>query len=298
MDKPTFTGVIQFSHPGPEHKSIKTGWQSWTLDHHARKFMFSTGNWIDSNSEIHSGEFTFWGEWEAQSEIISTAPSTPGLPRNIVIPRFGGPINPVEGLMNTDPYVFGEQFKYTLCRQSMQNGSSTILSRLTPGTLILFGSVVNGYFSLDTAFVTGDSIQKHSRHTWENEISAVLSETYKEATLKPMYWDKKVPDEFTYSLYFGATPNSPFNEMYSFFPCLPSESGTPLRFARPVINLEGLVNHSSARTFKKTSGDSEMVKNCWTSVVEQVRAQGLSLGVHAVEPVVTAIPESLRQPRR
>jgi hypothetical protein len=86
--------------------------------------------------------------------------------------------------------------------------------------------------------------------------------------------------------------------MYSFFPCLPSESGKPLRFARPVINLEGLVNHSSARTFKKTFGNSEMVKNCWKSVVEQVRAQGLSLGVHAAEPVVTAIPESLRQPRK
>jgi hypothetical protein len=298
MNKPTFTGVIQFVHPGQEHKSTKTGWQGWSFDRHARKFMLSNGNWIDSNSKMNSGEFTFWGEWEAQSEIISTAPSAPGLPQNIVIPRFGGPINQVDSLMNTDPYVFGDQFKYTLCKQSMRSGSSTYLSRLTPGTLILFGSVVNGYFTLDTALVVGNSTLKHSRSTWEDEISSSLTETYKEVTMKPMYWDKYVPDEVTYSLYSGATPSSPVNEMYSFFPCLPSEPGKPLRFARPIINLEGVINHASKQAPKGTAGDSEMIKKCWISVVEQVRAQGLSLGVHAVEPVATAIPEPIRQPRQ
>ena len=111
-----------------------------------------------------------------------------------------------------------------------------------------------------------------------------------------MYWDKNVPDEVTYNLYFGATPSLPFNEMFSFFPCLPSESGTPQRFARPVINLEDVINHASKQAPKGTPGDPEMVKNCWTKVVEQVRAQGLSLGVHAAEPVITSIPESILQP--
>ena len=296
MTKPVFTGVIQFVHPGHEHKTTKTGWQGWSLNSHARKFMVSDGNWIDLDSNLRSGEFTFWGEWEAQSEIISTVPGSQGLPRNIVIPRFGGPIRPVDNLMNTDPYVFGEQFKYTLCKQSMRNGSSTYLSRLAPGTLVLFGSVVNGYFTLDTAFVTGNSTFQHSRSTWENEFNEQLSDTYKEVTLKPMYWDKNVPDEVTYNLYFGATPSLPFNEMFSFFPCLPSESGTPQRFARPVINLEDVINHASKQAPKGTPGDPEMVKNCWRKVVKQVQAQGLSLGVHAAEPVITSIPESIRQP--
>lgn len=298
MDKSYFTGVVQFVHPGPEHKSNKTGWQGWSLGHHARKFMLADGNWIDSNSKINSGEFTFWGEWEAQSEIISAVRSGMGLPQNIVVPRFGGPISPVENLMNTDPYVFGEQFKYTLCKQSLRNGSSTYLSRLAPGTLVLFGSVVKGYFTLDTAFVTGNSTHQHSRSTWEKEIGAGLSETYKAVTLKPMYWDKNVPDEVTYSLYFGATPSSPFNGMFSFFPCLPMESDESMRFSRPIINLEGVINHASKQAPKGTPGDSEMVKKCWTSVVEQVQAQGLSLGVHAVEPIMTTVPDSVRQPQK
>ena len=293
MSNQGFHGVIQFVHPGHEHKA-KSTWQHWTLGSHARKFMLNHGEWMDSNLVTHAGEMTFWGEWEGPSEVISSWSFEKGLPRHLVTPHYWGPTISVPGLMNTDPYVFGSEFKYTLCKQSQRKGNSTYLAKLQPGTLVLFGSVVKGFFCLDTAFVVGPTIIEHSRATWENEVLPHISPTYKAVTLDPMYWDPNVPDSVTYKLYHGATSTGTHNGMFSFFPCLPSNSN-PERFERPVIELPNVINHNSKQAPKGTQGDETMIKKCWDSIVEQVFSQGLSLGVNATEPLLTNRPEEISE---
>lgn len=59
-----------------------------------------------------------------------------------------------ESPQDTDPFVFGERFRYGNCQQP----SSTTLKNLEPGSLILFASTQGGKHLLDTVFVVGDKI--------------------------------------------------------------------------------------------------------------------------------------------
>jgi predicted nucleotidyltransferase len=63
-----------------------------------------------------------------------------------------------DGLRNTDPFVFGGKFMYTLCQQyKKEKHTSTLtptkLHSLEKGSVILFGSRLNHDFVLDTVFV-------------------------------------------------------------------------------------------------------------------------------------------------
>jgi len=52
-------------------------------------------------------------------------------------------------LQNTDPFVFGGEFRYSWCLQPSRRS----LRDLDMGSVILFGSRVNWKFVLDTVFV-------------------------------------------------------------------------------------------------------------------------------------------------
>jgi hypothetical protein len=289
-DKEGFLGVVQFIHPGNEHRVDKSGWTPWNLKIHCRKYMLAKGQYLDSDSRIFGSEVLFWGEWEGPSRAVFSWDSTSKtLPRNLVVPHYPGSARPVKGLQNTDPYVFGDFFKYTLCKQVKKNGDHTFLTRLLPGTLVLFGSKVTGRFALDCAMVVGTKNRLHSSNNW-NENMSDCSPVYRSMTLEPMYWDTHTDPNATFNYYEGASYNSQLNGTFSFTPCIPA-TNVPQTFARPVINLEGVVNHALPMGQKQTKMSLSSIKECWNSVVQQVQNNDLSLAVALEEPALSEVPD-------
>jgi hypothetical protein len=282
QEKPGVLGVVQFIHPGAEHKVDALGQTRWNLGEHRRKYMSAPGIAINKNDEKVESGLYFWGEWEGLSlSIYSWADGKKGLPRNLVVPEFLMPKR-VPGLQNTDPYVFGSEFKYTICKQVRKNGRETFLTRLLPGSLILFGSNLGGSFVLDTVFVVDDRIRRHSRETWQSVLSDA-SDTYTAASLLPLYWDEKVENSSRFTHYEGATFDNPKNGMYSFVPAL-LETVEPTRFARPRIDVEGIISHTLNMNIKFSELGHREIQQVWTTVRDQVRDQELALGVSFAEP--------------
>ena len=290
--KEGFLGVVQFIHDGPEHKVDKTGWTSWNLKRHRRKYMLVDGQSINSQDEKHSSNLFFWGEWEGPSHAVySWENGNKNLPSNLVVPRFPGFSKPVENLQNTDPYVFGDEFKYTLCKQANKTGSLTYLARLLPGTLVLFGSHILKKFVLDTAMIIGESIIPHTSQNWST-VLASCTDQYRAMTLQPMYWDKHIKSETTFKFYKGATHQSQFNETFSFAPCI-RETDLPQRFSRPNIVISEVITQTLQQGGKKTPMSLASIKDCWSQVKSQVLEQHLLLGVKFTEPQLTVVPEDV-----
>ncbi len=230
--------VVRFPHPGdergPDPGGGRTRWDSG-LSPHRRSFMRAPGTWCDEpGGEIHRGEMTFWGEWEAGSEVSPIPVRVPEGPAWLHRPLFEGPGSAPEGVVpqNTDPFVFGDRFLYTFCRQPRNPG----LRRLARGSVILFGSGCSGGFVLDTVLVVADSVD-HAREDYLERAVPRTSEVFRAVTLDPMYgWEKTRGGR----LYFGATPAEPVGGMFSFVPCLPGSP--PGGFARPPLDLPGLVD--------------------------------------------------------
>lgn len=277
---------VQFMHPGNEHGPDEPGLKRWNIGPHRRKFLEIEGEYGDDPAgEPSSGEVVFWGEWEPESTVQPiTAPIANG-PRWIhrpyyVKPQTYWPDGSDDPLQNTDPFVFGSCFRYTLCRQ-WRNGTNgpSLLRELDPGSLILFGSFKAGEFVLDTAFVTGESI-RHDHDSWSTLLPD-LPETYVDVTMRATYAWGPGPE---LRLYSGATRQQPMNEMFSFAPCLPVEAA-PHGFARPSISLDDLITPNLKMGFKSTRGLSDRdVRQLWERVVGQVLARDLALGTRFEMP--------------
>jgi hypothetical protein len=284
-----FLGVVQFMHPGNEADVRPDGWIPWNTRDHRRKFMVSSGTSVDAEDQRSRGELFFWGEWEAPAESMHRWERAPLLPSHLVAPRMPGAATPTSGLQNTDPYVFGDSFKYTLCKQVRRNGATTYLTNLEPGCLLLFGSKVQRSFVLDTVFVVAPNRRSLTRMNWESE-TADLSATYRHATLEPMFWGADIKDESVLSLYSGASLGSETHGMFSFVPCIRA-SVNPLRFARPNIVIDGVINQELMMGTKRTEMSVDSVNSIWAEVKTQVQASNLDLGVLFDEPEQTAVPE-------
>ena len=71
--------------------------------------------------------------------------------------------------------------------------------------------------------------------------------------------------------------------MYSFFPCRPYDARTN-GFARPEIRLQEIQpKQNTGVKYTEQAGLGEM-KLLWDKVVQQVKEQGLALGVYAEMP--------------
>lgn len=223
-------------------------------------------------------ELLFWGEWEPESVVERLDQSANGSPRWLHTPYYVRPNGYSPNghvLQNTDPFVFGERFLYTLCRQWRQaTNSPTLLRDLSGGSLILFGSLKDGEFVLDTVFVVADGVL-HDSSTWANELEGRVSETYLDVTIRPTYEWGTNPE---LRLYSGATYEESVNGMFSFVPCRPAQAPVAT-FARPPIRLDGFVTPGLMMGFK-TARDVpvEQVRELWEEVVEQVSEHDLALG--------------------
>jgi hypothetical protein len=230
------------------------------------------------------GGIAIWTEWEAASECAALAyagPAPPGAPRFHHRPLFPQrEQRPVGIPQNTDPFVFGERFLYTFCAQSRT--SAKRLHHLARGSVIVFGSVDDGRFVLDTVFVVAGARQ-HRVENWEATTRGIVPRAFTLTTLEPMYaWPGSRRRTFT--LYLGATSPDPVDGMYSFVPCAPSR-GEVRGFSRP--SLDGIpgITPTNARAVKFNRDLREScVGHLWGRVAERVLECGLVLGTHVDLP--------------
>lgn len=174
--------LVQFPHLGNEHKCNSTDQvKEWNTGNHTRKFIRAKGKYLlDLVSEEKNDDLMFWGEWECESlfeEIKYNSDRRIDYPKYIHKPIIN--VSNKAGLQNTDPYVFGENFIFSCCKQQ----SFKQLKNLKPGSIVVFGSKLNNNFVIDTVFVVKDG----QDYNVNNIKSLNVSKTFYEATLKRIY---------------------------------------------------------------------------------------------------------------
>lgn len=305
--KPRF---VQFSHPGKEH-GPRTGrqWRQKTKSSgHRRKFMQLQGRWMDDKCQQQSGCLWAWAEWEPESLPIpkfGSRQQIPHLPHRLWQPYYV-PKDNYHGLHGTDPFIFGEQFLYSHCGQTTDNGAG--LRDLGRGSVIVFGSgkEIQGKkkWMLDTVFVVADSYEYNRRTALTGLMGCVRIEGRTRNALRSVVvgplldnsGEACAPDPCTLGnkrlrLYLGATPANPVNNMFSFFPAMPA-GGTD-GFRRPCIDLPEYPRYFNPDHHRGAKGQREDIapqdlSGLWRRLVEQVRATGLVLGTYADLPELRA----------
>ena len=241
---------VQFIHPGEESRPTgrsESDLIPWNHGSHKRKFLCQPGWYMDNDQLVHD-ELTFWGEWEPQSHFTRIDnPVEDGGPHFIHRPVLDLNEPKRDTLkrcrQNTDPFVFHEQFLYRCCKQTTKKGQ-TQLAHLLPGSIVLFGSRVNGLFAIDTVFVVGDF------KDYFDQRGGVKFDPNLEQYAKSVGVGLKSSRRRNGSgcgnhsgcgnkhslkrLYYGASPDNRYEGMYSFVPCM-RLSDNVQGWARPTL---------------------------------------------------------------
>lgn len=288
--------IIQFLHTAveatPSNKNQTTiPWNNY--EDHRRKFLISDGSYVEGSDKI-SEKLTFWGEWEAQSEIEYLKNTKDKLPTILNRPYIDPSVP--NRTHNTDPYVFGSNFRYIVCKQ----GAYEILRNLDPLSLILFGSSINKQFCLDTVFIVSNDILKYTLDNIGHKFQQ--KNQYYFASVNPLYDDTKpnsaVDEEDScriepskeYSFYKGVNfeDKEIYGGIYSYVPCKVFNQSNEIDyiFKQPVIDLDILsskqtqgINACGGKEFTETE-----IIDIWDVINEQISNAGLLKGVHFKTP--------------
>jgi hypothetical protein len=217
----------------------------------------------------------FWGEWEAPSYVIKRWEEKDSLPRFLHRPVWEHPTT--EGTrQNTDPWVFGDSFRFSNCKQLTPKRNRSSLQYLAPGSIILFGSATGDEFVLDTLFVVRDCFRFSPGDPPESD------EVFRVCTVESLLTSGTANDPLT--LYRGATYESPIDGMYSFVPCHRANAEC-VRFPRPTISPGLYVNPKSKQSPRLVAVHSPAdVKELWRNVRKQVLEAGCLLAIWFVTP--------------
>lgn len=278
---------VQLNHPGHQ-KPFKLGKgyrnigthiiREWNNDNvHFRKFIQNNGHFVNGlgYSQSIQTDLYFWGEWEGNSffEPFPKADNSM-LPNGLHKPFHS---TTIRGIQNTDPYIYGKDFKYCVCKQTGQ------LCSLLLDDLILFGSTVPslGKFYIDTAFVVKDF---ESSSSVQSTGGVSYSQVYKEETLDQLNeYLKPLTNTNNNKIYKSKTWWDD-KEYFSFVPCKETEDN--YGFERLFILLNNrdfqLSSYPTGKSFlKRTSLNS---KELWQKIVELCYEQGFYLGIKFEEP--------------
>ena len=292
--------IIQFSHNGKEinlsQRSKKngeaykfedqtTGYRYWNNEkEHKRKFIKQKGLYLENLGDTFSetpkeADLFFWGEWEPQSKFELTGnPYTgeSGLPHAIHSPMFS---NRGIGRHNTDPFVFGESFYYTNCKQE-KTGRGQMMLDLQKDSIILFGSERGKTeFIIDTVFVVqcSETVNDYKGHP------NLYPQMLREATI-----NLNGGLENWYKLYKGKMYNnktaysSDNSSTFCFFPCKTDYGNQG--FERPVIDWQKfkLQKPGAGTVLHEVSYKSEY--DFWSDLVAELLIQGFSFGIQLEMP--------------
>ena len=164
------------------------------------------------------------------------------LPRALHRPYW---IEPPAGAprQNTDPWIWGAQMLYSNCKQIVgPHRVRTSMQDLPIGSVICFGSTIDGQFCVDTVLVIA------AAEPW---VPAEAARLHVNAAFKTCTGGSitasRTDAHADLTLYRGATLDRPVHDMYSFVPALHTDGGDQ-RFARPPIHLPELINPASKQS--------------------------------------------------
>lgn len=279
---------IQLNHPGHQkpfrlgkgYRQIANDFiREWGNDNvHFRKFIQNNGHYIDSLKDLNpkQAKLYFWGEWEGNSFFNPFPRANHTVLPNGLHKLFHSTV--IKGLQNTDPYIYGDNFKYCICKQTKT------LTNLILNDLIVFGTVVPSLnkFYIDTVFVIKD-------HNSSANVQATrgvnYSQVYKEETLEQLNEYLKTPTYENNKKVYQSKTWWEDKEYFSFVPC-------KLDYNR--VGFERLFIELSNQTFQLSSNPTgkSFLNNCrlssqdlWKEIVRISTEQGFVLGVKFDEPI-------------
>lgn len=278
--------VVQFPHPGSEHKPTPAigAVMGWNTGEHKRKFLRAEGHYV-LDGERRTGAYGFWGEWEPPSRVLQVWPKGDTLPRFLHEPLYRTPDSPApegEHFQNSDPLVFGDRFLYSNCRQQ-QNSK---LRGLTAGSIVLFGSMKGG-FVLDTVFVVGGEAPRPFEL---GEAGVLYDNALTDAVVFEPLATPPAPGQHCVA-YTARMRADGSDQPHSFVPCLPADADEP-RFARPLLDpvgpLADLIVPKLAMNAGVREVSEQQAADVWAHVAEVCARAGLAQGVWAAPPDLPA----------
>lgn len=278
---------IQLNHPGHQkpfrlgkgYKQIANNIiREWSNDNvHFRKFIQNYGHYVDGLKDLNpkQAELYFWGEWEGYSFFNPFPKANYTILPNGLHKPFHSTVN--KGIQNTDPYIYGDNFKYCVCKQTGR------LTNLTFNDLILFGTVVPSLnkFYIDTVFIIKDHI---SSANVQATGGVTFSQVYKEETLEQLNEYLKVPTYKNNNKVYQSKTWWDDKEYFSFVPC---------KLDYNSVGFERLFIELSNQTFQlsKNPTGKSFLSNCplssqdlWKEIVRISIKQGFVLGIKFDEP--------------
>ncbi len=309
-------------------KNLNEGFMPWnTAPKHRRKFIKTNGDYLDEVGNLYTNAgISFWGEWEQESTFVKVDQLFGESPERIHYPQCiktdvtdfligGGEIDmdfvneyaqAFINKQNTDPYVFGDRFYYSCCRQDNKRNEEKSFLHLNEGDLILFVSSwgkkekKNRMCVLDTVFVVGGRVLPGKiRYQSElNTLRARVSPQYMNGVLLPICFGNKESNNTALNvLYYGRMYDcTNKDEMFSFFPCRKdcSKNGFDryvlydehrkkgIWYKERIDNVQGKpINSQQASVTQKNDAD---LKAFWNCLKADVLNSGYLLGVKAYEP--------------
>jgi hypothetical protein len=275
--------IIQFLHTAVEATPLHTNdsiiqWNNH--ENHRRKFIRSTGKYIDLNNKEIENDLTFWGEWEPQSQIKLLKNWKNYFPRYLNTP-FLNPSVP-NRTHNTDPNIFGKHFKYIVCKQA---AFYKVLTNLPENSIILFGSSINREFCLDSVFVVSMNKTNYTLSSIEELFPEEKRGKYYHASVNPMYDDTnynanieeaescRINDKSIYTFYESVdfTERDDYQGMYSFVPAriYNAETESAYVFKQPKIELDFIEPLQTQGINSRVCSLSETILY-WEKIVQQI----------------------------
>lgn len=84
--------VVQFFHSGSEFPQKKIDethkHKPWSVNSHTRNFIKCKGEYVDKSGRKKQGTLVFWGEWEAEADVVEFYESAGLLPKRLISPTY------------------------------------------------------------------------------------------------------------------------------------------------------------------------------------------------------------------
>jgi hypothetical protein len=278
---------IQLNHPGHQ-KPFKLGHgyrligihtiREWSNEPvHFRKFIQNNGLYVNGLKDLQpsQADLYFWGEWEGNSFFNAFPRADFRILPNGLHKPFHSTF--IRGSQNTDPYIFGNNFKYCVCKQTGH------LTNLIINDLILFGTVVPSLnkFYIDTVFIIKDH---NSSANVQATGGATYSQVYKEETLEQLNEYLKTPTFTNNNRVYHSKTWWDDKDYFSFVPCKLNYDN--IGFERLFIELSNeifqLSRNPTGKSFLERCTLSS--QDLWKEIVRISLEQGFKLGVKFDEP--------------
>jgi hypothetical protein len=291
--------VVLFNHPGEEHVCRQAGTFPWNVGEHRRKYVEVEANVARGDGSAFRRAFDkqrvgLWAEFEPDTNC---RPLSASEPRRRDLPVSCHTLLPIAVVpddgQNTDPWIFGETFRYGFCRQVAARTS--FLRNLVHGDLLLFGSFMmlnekaeatsHYNFFVDTVFVVDAGYPWRRR---DRVPSRLLDASYQRAAASR--FDPKQLKSCT--LYEGVMlTDERSTQPFSFAPCRPSPTSGPEPMARPLVSDLLDFKTNNPREVPKFERDA---RKLWREIVARCRSVGSELAVRVEDPGVKDAGESGR----